>query len=201
MNHFVFRGGTLQKLDFSPKLLVASPQLTCPYFAGSVILLLEHTPEGALGFVLNRPSHLFLDQIIKDDLTFIPKNISVWRAGPVASETAFVLHNQNNIEYDKELCSGIFLSSSISSLESILKKENKTFKDFTLYPYRVCVGYSSWGDGQLDQELKDGFWVLADIHLNLVFNTSFRFLWKSCLSKLNIEIQGLEQLQNPSFFH
>lgn len=106
-----------------PSLLVASPQLLDPNFCRSVVLLIEHDSKGAMGFIVNQKSDLNLKEVVSFDAVKIPSHIPVWKAGPIDRSAGFVLHNQKNESFEKEITNGISISSSQESLRKLIESE------------------------------------------------------------------------------
>ena len=167
-----------------PRLLVASPGVTDPNFSQAVVLLLEHDSNGALGFVINNKSHMTLSEVVSFEDSEIPPEVPVWHAGPVDSSAGFVLHNQKNDYYEREIAPGISLSSSQESLRKLIdneiRKDTETSSD--LYAFRLLIGYAGWGPGQLDQEIHQGTWLQAPVDRNILFNSDYQSMWKQILT-------------------
>ena len=116
------------------KMLVASPDMDDPYFAGTKIYMLEHTPEGAIGLVVNRGT----------------------AGGPVGLNRAFALHDDvDRADYVVER--GVFVSVEPDVLEAIVER-----RDNAPDHARVFVGYAGWGPFQLDGEIRAGAWRIVD---------------------------------------
>ena len=107
-----------------PTLLVASPQLQDPNFKKSVVLLLEYSDQGSMGFVINRPAGVPLQEVLSEQDYDIPTDVPVWFGGPVETETGIILHNQADTEAaeaeKKAMGPSVILSSNEQTLESLL---------------------------------------------------------------------------------
>jgi putative transcriptional regulator len=148
-------------------LLVASQSLLDPNFAKSVVLLVQHTDEGALGVVVNRP----ISKSVQD----------LWRevgGGPCASTQPIYLggpvpgplmavHSEKSLA-ELQIISGLFFSASKPNLDALVMRPDQTLKIF--------VGHSGWGPGQLDQEIDEGAWLTMPSTLEYVFFDSSE-LW------------------------
>ena len=175
-----------------PFLLIASPQLVCPEFERSVILLIDHDEEGAFGLIINRRSHMTVAEVVAFDEGEIPAGIPVWQAGPVDPSTGFVLHNQPAADYEQQIAQGISLSASQQSLQRLIdfegapdqKPKSKSPKPKILYPFRLMVGYSNWAPGQLDEEFKTGAWEAIPLDRNLLFNSPDAKLWETAIGQI-----------------
>jgi putative transcriptional regulator len=157
------------------QLLIAGPTLLDPNFWRTVVLVIEHTEEGALGLVLNRPSETTvgdavgeLDELLdRDDLLFI--------GGPVQPSAVIVLARFEDptdaalMAFDDVGVLGT--SASIEELGSGVRRA------------RAFVGHSGWGPGQLDAELERDDWILEPATAQDAFSTDPAELWQSVLTR------------------
>lgn len=175
-------------------LLVATPQMTDPGFSQAVILVVEHNPFGALGFIINRPSPLSLKNMVHFDERAIPPEVPAWYGGPVDTTTGIVLHNQPLNPGDKEIAPQIALSSSPQTLHQIadeaehrlaqLQGGNNIFtKRQGLYPFRFVVGYAGWGARQLDDEIRTGAWLVQPLDQHIIFYSPWQEMWSHAIKK------------------
>jgi putative transcriptional regulator len=174
-------------------LLVATPGFEDPFFEKTVSLLLDHSPEGAMGVVLNRSlsvsAHDILEQayldekdpdgLWADDL----KKIPVYWGGPMESTRAFVLHNQASVaENDTEVAPGWFISSTLLALEQHCMHKGEAHSHVQL-----ILGYAGWSEGQLEDELKEDVWLELPIKAQLL-EISRATLWEDILAKHGISM-------------
>ncbi len=194
-----------------PWLLVASPQLEDPNFKNTVVLMVEENHEGAMGFVVNRPSETPLKELITVDVK-IPPAVPAWVGGPVESTTGFILHNQNDItdEKDIDLGEGVILSSSAETLtfmtldaEKRLDKLSKLdlskdeFDVDTLYPFRFLAGYAAWASEQLDGEIRRGSWLQIPLNLDILFNCPWNKMWDRAITSIGFKPEELVTPDQP----
>jgi putative transcriptional regulator len=196
-----------------PWLLVASPQLEDPNFTNSVVLMVEENPEGAMGFIVNRPSEMPLKDLISEGLK-VPPALPAWVGGPVESTTGFILHNQPHIRHetdtDIEVSEGIILSSSANTLEHMTENASRridmlakldTAKESldveTLYPYRFLVGYGGWNKEQLDEEIRRGSWLQIPMDNELLFNTPWSKMWERAIASIGFTPNKLVHADQP----
>ena len=178
----------------APCLLVAMPSMMDSNFAKTVLLLAEHNSEGAVGFVLNRPSTVPLKTMIQVIDREISPAIPAWYGGPVDTGTAIILHARKPADGDTEIGEKIYLSTSGRVLDSLIDESEKTIRERSnvelvhdiLNPYRFLVGYAGWGAGQLDEELRAGAWLLHPVDKDLIFNTSWAEIWPKITNSLGI---------------
>lgn len=170
-----------------PILLAASPGMKDPNFEQSVILLLEHDENGALGFIINNKSHMTMKEVVAFDKIEIPPEIPVWFAGPVDSSAGFVLHNQKNDYFEREVAPGISLSASQESLKKLVDSEVAKEEQKDRYPFRLLIGYAGWGPGQLESEFRQGLWIKAPLDRQILFNSDYQEIWTSTLNRIGID--------------
>lgn len=161
----------------APCILVASPLLLDPNFIHSVVLLVEHDEQGALGFILNRPLPVTLTHICGESgLTFAgdPES-TAWRGGPVDPQRGILLVKGGMpAEEDTVLDFTHFVSHRKDLLEEL-------FQDPTAN-YRLFLGYAGWGPGQLDGELEQKAWTVADVRPEWLLHPEPRSLWELALN-------------------
>ncbi len=193
----------------APCLLVAMPSMLDSNFSQAVILLAEHNEEGAVGFVLNRPSTVSLKAMISVIDRDVPEAIPAWYGGPIDTTTAIILHDQKPTDQDSEIAPGINLSTTGRILDSMIDhgaeqlerlqqgihtdepKQKSTSAASTVHPYRFLVGYAGWGTQQLDDELRAGAWLMCPLDRKLVFDTPWADLWQICMTRIGVERQAV----------
>lgn len=172
------------------KLLIAEPFLSDPNFARSVILLCEHSEDGSVGFVLNRSTELTLGDLLPDLYTPLLK---VYQGGPVQLDTLHMLHRTPKAFGGNEIYPGVFWGGSYEALQEAVVNS-----DYQPIDMRLFVGYSGWSPGQLEKELKDGAWIVADLSTALLFETDAENIWKQAIKLLGSEYNYLANLPlNP----
>lgn len=180
----------------APCLLVAMPGMLDGNFSQTVLLLAEHNEEGAIAFVLNRPSTVSLKSMISIVDRDVPEAIPAWYGGPVDTTTAVILHDRRAHAGDTEVAPGVYLSTTGRILDSLidhgataLYKQSKgmDLKGEPQHPYRFLVGYAGWGAGQLDEEIRGGSWLMCPLDRKLVFDTSWSDLWTHCMERIGLE--------------
>jgi putative transcriptional regulator len=173
--------------SLAPSLLLSMPQMHDPNFARSVVLLCQHTADGAFGLVLNRPITTTARITSRGhESESIEHELEVWVGGPVEPERSWILlHDRAGDDDAVEVCSGIFLSTSPAVLQQIIDREAD---DRT----RLVAGYAGWGPGQLDAELAASAWLSMDVHLDIVFDTPAEQMWERAIRRLGATPGGLQ---------
>lgn len=163
------------------------PQLDDPNFERSVVLLLHHDDEGAMGVVINRRTEVGLDAFCrKHELTYGgAEDRCVHLGGPCEQQRGFLLHQEPALTAQHvELLPGLHLSTEAESVRAVLAKSGA--------PYTFLLGYSGWGPGQLEHELVDGAWLTSPVRLARIFEADTAGVWTRVLGDLGIEPARLQ---------
>jgi putative transcriptional regulator len=155
-------------------ILLAEPFMLDPGFRRSVVLLCDHSPEGTVGFILNKPLDMEVSGLIRD---FPEYSSGVFYGGPVATDTLHYLHTIGHIlDESIEIGNGVFWGGNFKQLKALIAQEMVTPETL-----RFFVGYSGWSGGQLLDELDYGSWITAKMDINYLFNSEYTSLWNTIL--------------------
>ena len=159
-------------------LLAAEPFLGDPNFDRSVVLLTEHNEsEGSIGFVINKPLDLDLDDIV---IGFPSLNSRVYHGGPVQQDNLFFIHRKGDLLPGSQLiANGLYWGGDLEPLKEMIKCKLITPNDI-----RFFLGYSGWGLGQLQAEIDEKSWVVMPNQTLDVFAQKPKDMWKQVLLKL-----------------
>jgi putative transcriptional regulator len=171
-------------LTLTGQILIAMPQMGDPRFSQSVIYLCAHTPEGAMGIVVNRPLNEPNFAGLLKQLEIEPqppsRQISLCTGGPVDKNRGFVLHSPDwmtdgSMDVDGEY----MLTSSLDILKAIAEGGG---------PRRclLALGYAGWDAGQLDEEILQNTWLNAPADDQILFDQAHETKWQRALAKLRI---------------
>lgn len=149
--------------------LIAMPEMADPNFGGAVVFIAEHSPKGALGLVINRPSELDLGTLFERiDLSLEGLEQArepVLYGGPVQRDRGFVLHQPvGNWSSTVSVGEDIGLTSSKDVLEAVAEGTGPE-------KLLVTLGYSGWGPGQLEDEIARNAWLTVPATAKLIFDT------------------------------
>ncbi|MGD2073656.1 MAG: YqgE/AlgH family protein [Gammaproteobacteria bacterium] len=165
--------------------LVARRALADPYFAGAVVLLLEHGSHGTLGLIVNRRFHITLAEALPDLGLPQADQHRVFFGGPLGSHQVFMLLRGDQPVADaRHVAADIYFSADRDVLDEALEKN---LPGDTLHFY---LGYASWTAGQLAYEITRGSWHLIPGNSSVVFDAASDRLWKRLIDEL--EPQGIE---------
>jgi putative transcriptional regulator len=169
--------------SLAPTLLVAMPQLLDPNFRRAVVLLLHHDPGGTFGLVMNRDADISAEGLCSTldvEWTGDPDALVRW-GGPVQPNTGWVLVGDDEVRLPEaiEVSRGLAWAGSVEVLRRVAAEPPRRMQIF--------LGYSGWGPGQLEQELAQGAWLLAPLHVDVVFDTPPEDMWERVLAELGID--------------
>lgn len=162
--------------------LVASRYLRDPNFAQTVVLMIHHDHQGAMGVVVNRPSDktvrevwemIGYDPCERDDRIFV--------GGPVPGPLIAV-HTQSGLS-EQEIVPGLYFSTHRDELDMIVRKKNFSLK--------LCSGNAGWGSGQLEGEMEAGGWLWTKATIDDVFS-DHESIWKAVTQRIGLEIMAPE---------
>ena len=167
---------------FRPTLLLSMPQMQDPNFARTVVLLCDYLPDGAFGLVLNRPTDLPASEMVRLEPPVMPGNgLPLFIGGPVQPERGWILVGEPPDESDfRTVIDGLYLSTSPQLLRRVLEARPEPRA-------RVVAGYAGWGPGQLDEELSQSAWLMADVQLDLVFDVDASVMWETAIRRLGAD--------------
>ena len=156
------------------QLLVAGPSLLDPNFRRTVVLVGEHTDEGALGVVLNRASEATVEDAVPELSALIDDEELVHVGGPVQPSAIVVVADFADPEQ-----AGALILDSVGFLPAEVEPDAIG----ELRRARVFAGYAGWGPGQLDEELDEGSWIVAPALAEDVFTGDPEELWSDVLRR------------------
>jgi len=158
------------------QLLIAGATLPDPNFARAVVLICEHSDEGALGLILNRPGDVTVDEAALELVPLAGGDTVIDIGGPVQPEALLVL-----AEFDDPTeQAGMHISGALG-----IMGDRGTIEELVEHTDRVRVfaGYAGWGPGQLDSEVDRDDWFVAPAGNDDVFDTDAELLWQRVLER------------------
>ena len=179
-----------EPINLTHHFLIAMPGLSDQAFAKSVIYMCEHSDRGALGLVINKPSDINLKNLFEKVALPLRRNdlteALVFQGGPVQTERGFVLHecmlagNESVYASTMSIPGGLEMTTSKDVLEALSTGAG---------PRRVFVslGYSAWGEGQLESELLDNSWLTVAADLSVIFDTPVQERYDKALLLLGLQ--------------
>lgn len=172
-------------------VVAAAPDMRDPNFMHAVVLMCQHTSEGAYGLVINRPATLTVNLLLPDHPVLSNEKIQVFTGGPVGLDTLQFLHCvPEAIPGGLDLGRGVWLGGELEGLASYIAERGVDAEKHL----RLIVGYSGWGAGQLEGELASGAWIPAPLDRAWIFETDPEVMWRRVLRSLGRHAAGLEDL-------
>ncbi|MBK7133111.1 MAG: YqgE/AlgH family protein [Bacteroidales bacterium] len=166
------------KIPAKGKILISEPFLPDTFFSRSIVYLTDHTPQGSVGFILNKRIDLTLENAITG---FEGWNEKLNMGGPVAPDTIHYLHTMGDMIPRSVLVEdNIFWGGDIDSIRDLVASGSITSAQI-----RFFLGYSGWSAGQLERELKEDSWVIAKVRPEIILNNRGEDTWKRVLRSFN----------------
>lgn len=166
--------------------LIAMPNLVDPNFSKTVTYIFEHSTDGVIGLVINRPQDLTLGEVMGQTGTLINDNsiigTAVHTGGPVDAERGFVLHSS-----EKEWASTLTVSddfavtTSSDVLEALANGDGPS-------AFFVALGYAGWSAEQLEGEIAENVWLTCPADKDIVFNTPTEERWQAAAGSIGVDL-------------
>ena len=181
-------------LDLKGHVLIAMPSMSDARFARSVVLLLTHNADGAMGFILNKPLDepsfsdvLDLLKLEKERETFEKsgKTFQIFSGGPVEIGRGFVIHTLECTDQSSVRINDLAAVSGTYEFLRAMVSERAPENAF------LVLGYSGWGAGQLENEIAQNGWLTLEATPELVFGTSYEDQYDAALAALGISEEML----------
>jgi len=174
--------------DLRNHFLIAMPSINDPIFRKSLILICDDNSDGTMGLIINKPiddslmNNIILDTNIENDF---PKNSKIYLGGPVNLDVGFVIHESN---YKTEQTLSISNELSITSDKKIVSdiKKNSGPNNFIF-----TLGYAGWGKQQLQNEIKNGDWLITPADSKYIFKNTDKDKWDIYSSIIGISHNDL----------
>ena len=173
------------------QLLIAMPGMVDDQFAGTVVYVCEHNPQGAMGLVVNRPTNLELKDLfdrieLKLEIAPLEKQ-PVYLGGPVQTDRGFVLHPQaDDIRYSSSLTvpGGLAMTTSKDVLEAVSTGQGPE-------QFLMTLGYAGWSAGQLEDEISRNGWLNVSTNLDdikkIIFETPYEQRYEKVMNIIGID--------------
>lgn len=177
-NADIFKIETNHVVPSRGKVLISEPFLYDEIFGRSVILLVDHSTDGTMGLVLNKPLPLSLNDVLKEfkDIS----NIPIYKGGPLSTDTLFYLHTLKDVEDSLQIGKGVYLNGDFDAIRRYILQGNDIDGKI-----RFFLGYSGWEHDQLCQEIEENTWLIGSTSIASLMNEKGSAeLWKNVLGQL-----------------
>ena len=171
---------------FAGQLLVATPDMRDPRFVETVIYMVKHSADGAMGIVINRPiAKGSIEELLKG-VDVEPKGakgeIVIHYGGPVSPEAGFILHSDDVLfESSTKVKDGIAMTTDAKLIEAISRGKGPRQS-------LLAVGYAGWAPGQLEDELKANAWFVVSGDKAFIFGKDADKKWRQAMDKRQIPL-------------
>lgn len=180
----------MESAFLSGQMLIAMPGIGDPRFERSLILVCAHDSGHAMGITVNRPVEGLtvpdlLERLeIPTDGDMVEDLVRI--GGPVEVERGFVLHTDDyHAEHSLDVEGGLALTTTREVLEAMGRRQEQPRRAI------LALGYSGWGAGQLEREIRENVWLTVDADEALVFDDDYDTKWQRALGKLGVDPQFL----------
>jgi len=165
--------------NLTGKLLIAGKWLRDFNFYKTVVLLVEHGDEGAMGLVVNRPSSVSVSMALSGHFNLPDSDDVVHVGGPVEPAALFIMHNSADLDEDNSpLIPGLFVGSSADVFENVVQQAFDGHHDIK---YRIFSGCAGWSPGQLEEEINRGDWYVSPANAELIYWNNPYQIWEEAL--------------------
>tara|TARA_R110000868_G_scaffold277479_7_gene537265 strand:- start:650 stop:1210 length:561 start_codon:yes stop_codon:yes gene_type:complete len=175
-------------------LLIAEPAIIGDVsFNRSIVLLADHSEDGSIGFILNKP----LDYSIKDLIPEVEVKFKVYNGGPVEQDNLYFIHKiPKLIPNSIEISLGIYWGGDFNKVAELIK--DNTIKENDI---KFFLGYSGWEPNQLEHELKANSWVVTEnIYKKNIIEKDYETFWKEKMLEFGGEYSIWSNApENPSY--
>jgi putative transcriptional regulator len=168
------------KNNMSPKkgkVLIAEPFLEGRYFKRSLVLLTECNENGAVGFVLNKPIKLTIDEVLINIAHFEGE---VFIGGPVDTNRIYFLHTiPDLVPHSIHVFDNLYWGGDFGILKDLIEQ-----KEVQPSQVRFFAGYSGWSIGQLELEINENSWLVSQLEVPEIMNCQNEKLWEQSLRRM-----------------
>lgn len=171
--------------------LIAMPSMGDPNFSKSVIYICEHSPDGAMGIMVNTPLSLELGDVFANMNIAVTNNkivhTSVLAGGPLQQERGFVIHCTNKAQHWESslaLSKSLGITTSKDILEAIANSRGPS-------QIIIALGYSGWESGQLEKEIAQNSWLCGPADPQILFDISAENRWRAAGALLGVDMDCL----------
>lgn len=172
-------------ISFKGLFLIAMPELADPNFSKTVTLICEHTADGALGLIINRPHPLVvIEQIFKEFNMAVNEKTGkapIYMGGPVQTEEIYILHGPPfDWRGTLSITPSLAMTNTVDLLEALAVGTGPS-------KARMMMGCAGWGPGQLEQEIKENSWLTQESSERIIFNVAAEDCWEETVRSLGID--------------
>ncbi|MFO7543525.1 MAG: YqgE/AlgH family protein [Thiobacillus sp.] len=180
----------METVNLTHHFLIAMPGMVDPNFHGTLTYICDHSAQGALGVVINRPIELDLSTLFEQIGLTLPERRHgdmVYFGGPVQTERGFVLHTPpHTFSSTLNVSDAVSLTTSKDVLESV---SQDTGPD----KFLISLGYAGWAAGQLEEEIKQNAWLSVEANPEVIFDLAPEDRLPAAMKLLGIDFASLSE--------
>ncbi len=170
-------------------LLIAAPPMQDTHFEGTVVLLCAHEPDASVGLVLNRPLEVPLRTLLPEHGLKEAADLPLLWGGPVGTQQLILLHDSPlSAQEGQPVSRGIHFGGSLESARKLADAGGWL---------RFFLGYSGWSEGQLQEEMNQGAWMLLPCDPAEVWTLDWRWQWERLVARAAPDLAWLRQTEHP----
>ena len=163
-------------------ILISEPFLSDAYFKRSIVLLTEHNEDGSVGFVLNKPIDININEVI-ENFPFTEADVAL--GGPVSTNTLHYVHTLGDIIPNSiEVMSGLYWGGDFDAVESLINSGNLNKGQIKFF-----LGYSGWSPNQLENELEENSWLVVQMKSEDIMKPMNHQIWTDILNGMGKKYQ------------
>ncbi|GAB4162468.1 MAG: YqgE/AlgH family protein [Planctomycetaceae bacterium] len=165
------------------QFLIAGKSLRDPNFHKSVVLMVEHGSEGAMGLIVNRPSTVSISDALSEHFQLPEIEDLVYIGGPVEPSALFIVHNRDDLDHaDPPIVPGVYVGSSPEAFETVVRS---AIDQESPLQFRIFCGCAGWSGGQLEGEIARGDWFTLPATAEIIFNENPYDIWDMVRTQLH----------------
>lgn len=167
------------------RMLIAMPGMDDPRFAKSVVFMCDHSDDGAMGLIVNKPNpEIDLAALLKQLDIKAQADLAartVYFGGPVEMGRGFVLHSPDYVSpvTTLDVCPDVHMTGTLDVLEDI-------GRGFGPERWELMLGYAGWGAGQLEGEIAQNGWLVCEATAELIFDVPNEGKWQAALESIGV---------------
>jgi len=177
----------MDTVNLTHNFLIAMPGMVDPNFNGTLTYICDHSEQGALGVVVNRPIDLDLSTLFEQIGLSLPEPLHdkiVYFGGPVQTERGFVLHTPQTFSSTLTVNDAVSLTTSKDILEAVSQGTGPE-------KFMVSLGYAGWAAGQLEEEIKQNAWLSVAASPQVIFDLAPEERLPAAMKLLGIDFASL----------
>jgi len=177
--------------------LAAGPDMLDPNFMHAVVLICQHSNEGAYGLIVNRPTGQTSETVLAEHPLLREQSVPIFQGGPVGLDTLQIVHRvAEHVPGGVELIDNIWIGGNLTDVASYVEEAPAE----AARNVRLFLGYAGWSPGQLELELALGSWLPAPSHADCIFSADTDSVWRDVVGSIGGPGAGLEnQPPDPSW--